>query len=337
MAHALNIPNFVPHGPLFFVSLLCFIFSQCLAPLVAKQLVPDVYNSLSRNNRYAWTVKSVSFIHSTLVAPWALYLTIQSSPMVCEDRVFGWDPRVGTLVSVSAAYFVWDTLEAILSGNDVAFVLHGAACSFIYISGYRPFAVYFGPRALIWELSTPFLNMHWFFDKVGMTGSIWQLVNGLVLVTVFFCVRLVFGMVVSVQFFQTMYVKRHEAPTSLVAFYFIANLILYGLSWFCMVLGLENTRFGKMIAALRKRFPTPEGEPQSIMPIEEKVELDSWSSGSISSGASSADDSSSSEAIDIILGGERPKTPNGETIDVVFRTAVAAIGQHIQSNSPGLL
>jgi len=103
MADRLSIPNFVPHGPLFFVSLACFTCSQGLAPIIAKQLVPDVYKNLSRNNRYAWTVKTVSMIHSTLVAPWALYLTIQSSSVVNEDRVFGWDPRVGRLVSVSAA------------------------------------------------------------------------------------------------------------------------------------------------------------------------------------------------------------------------------------------
>ncbi|KAG9010145.1 hypothetical protein FRB95_011582 [Tulasnella sp. JGI-2019a] len=308
MADTLSIPNFVPHGPLFFVSLACFTCSQGLAPMLAKRVVPDIYAKLSRNNRYAWTVHSVSMLHSTLVAPWALYLTIQSSPAVNDNRVFGWDPRVGTLVSVSAAYFVWDTIESILSGADTAFAIHGAACSFIYISGYRPFSVYFGPRALIWELSTPFLNMHWFFDKAGMTGSMWQLVNGILLLAIFFGVRLVYGMVVTVQFFQAMYDYRHEAPLSLVAFYIIANLILYGLSWFW---------FGKMIAALRKRFPdesktTPSSPP--IITLEKEAGFTS----------------DSNETIDLIFDCETLKVPNGDEIKLALRTN----GQHLAKRNP---
>ncbi len=46
---------------------------------------------------------------------------------------------------------------------------------------------------MLYELSTPFLNIHWFLDKTGMTGTKIQLYNGLTLLSVFFCCRLVWG------------------------------------------------------------------------------------------------------------------------------------------------
>lgn len=39
-----------------------------------------------------------------------------------------------------------------------------------------------------------FLNVHWFLDKFGMTGSVFQLVNAALLLAVYVGVRLIFGM-----------------------------------------------------------------------------------------------------------------------------------------------
>jgi hypothetical protein len=35
----------------------------------------------------------------------------------------------------------------------------------------HPFANYYGLNFILYEISTPFLNIHWFFDKLNMTGS----------------------------------------------------------------------------------------------------------------------------------------------------------------------
>jgi hypothetical protein len=43
----------------------------------------------------------------------------------------------------------------------VLILLVGVACLFVYSGSYRPFLSYFGCRFLLWELSTPFLNIHW--------------------------------------------------------------------------------------------------------------------------------------------------------------------------------
>jgi TLC domain len=57
----------------------------------------------------------------------------------------------------------------------------------------RPFLNYYAPVFILYELSTPFLNIHWFLDKVNMTGSKAQWYNGMLLLSVFFSCRLIWG------------------------------------------------------------------------------------------------------------------------------------------------
>jgi hypothetical protein len=52
---------------------------------------------------------------------------------------------------------------------------------------------------VLYELSTPFLNIHWFLDKAGKTGSTVQLVNGIGLIAAFFGCRLIWGNYQTVQ------------------------------------------------------------------------------------------------------------------------------------------
>lgn len=57
----------------------------------------------------------------------------------------------------------------------------------------RPFLNYYAPTFILYELSSPFLNIHWFLDKVNMTGSRAQWYNGMALLFTFFACRLVWG------------------------------------------------------------------------------------------------------------------------------------------------
>lgn len=66
----------------------------------------------------------------------------------------------------------------------------------------RPFVNFYGPIFILYELSTPFLNIHWFLDKLQLTGSNYQWINGILLITVFFFSRIVWGLLNS--YFVTM-------------------------------------------------------------------------------------------------------------------------------------
>lgn len=123
---------------------------------------------------------------------------------------------------------------------------------------------------MLYELSTPFLNFHWFFDKLGMTGSKAQLYNGFVLISVFFSARLVWGAYSSFNIYRDvfnalfitsemkfdsrpemmMFGKDRSLPIWLVVLYLGGHVTLQVLNVFWL---------GKMIAAIKKRF-TPKAK-----------------------------------------------------------------------------
>jgi len=140
---------------------------------------------------------------------------------------------------------MWDVLECLTNYEGIGFVSHGVACLLIYLCSFRPFLAYYAAHFLIWEVSTPFLNLHWALDKTKQTGSTVQLVNGVVFMTLFFCVRLMYGGYQSSQFWRTLGDIMDKVPLPLLLVYAFGNILLQGLNWFW---------FYKMILAMRKRF-----------------------------------------------------------------------------------
>ncbi|KAF7793249.1 hypothetical protein EIP86_004359 [Pleurotus ostreatoroseus] len=134
----------------------------------------------------------------------------------------------------------------------MGFVLHGLSCTIVYSLTYRPFLEYFSCRFLLWELSTPFLNIHWFLDKTGRTGSTLQLINGALLLFTFFFVRIVYGWYTSISFWRVMFQVRHEVAPFWWLTFIIAHAILTTLNLIWLT---------KMIRALRKRFDGDDKQP----------------------------------------------------------------------------
>ena len=128
---------------------------------------------------------------------------------------------------------------------------------------------------ILYELSTPFLDFHWFFDKLGMTGSVAQLVNGIMLISTFGACRLVWGVYQSVRIYKDMWMaiqalelstgdilgedgvaetakaaaEGESLPVVLTGLYLASNTLLIALNAYW---------FRKMIEALMKRFSNPE-------------------------------------------------------------------------------
>ncbi|KAL8818822.1 MAG: hypothetical protein Q9191_007855, partial [Dirinaria sp. TL-2023a] len=133
----------------------------------------------------------------------------------------------------------------------------------------RPFVNFYGPTFILYELSSPFLNFHWFFDKLHMTGSRPQWYNGLVLLSSFFCCRLVWGSYQSIRVYTDVWSALHiddpgvltrewvaddptmqyagdtTVPAWLSFVYLGSNIVLNTLNFYW---------FGKMIETIRKRF-----------------------------------------------------------------------------------
>ena len=137
----------------------------------------------------------------------------------------------------------------------------------------RPFVNFYGPTFILYELSSPFLNFHWFFDKLHMTGSRPQWYNGIFLLSSFFCCRLLWGTYQSIRVAQDVWAALHYDPLTrsskaifepeadsaeimrfagdysmpawLAFIYLSSNVVLNSLNFYW---------FSKMIETIKKRF-----------------------------------------------------------------------------------
>jgi hypothetical protein len=196
-----------------------------------------------------------------------------------RERLWGYTSMTGRVQGFAAGYFLWDTLAGIehLDVQGAGALLHGIAALTITIMGFRPFANYYGVNFVLYELSTPFLNVHWFLDKFGLTGSRTQLYNGILLIASFFGCRLVWGSYQSVMIYNDVWMAwRAETPFYTGCSHLFKAIRLYSLMdvpYRCRVLPTwlgafyigANTTLSllnifwvyRMIITVRKRFQKP--------------------------------------------------------------------------------
>jgi TLC domain len=126
----------------------------------------------------------------------------------------------------------------------------------------------------MFELSTPFLNIHLFLNQLDRSGTSIQLYNGIALMTSFFCARLLYGGYWSIRWYMDVFYvlqNPHDgipeissfSPTNirpdaiskttetlplwLIAVFMTSNTLLNALNFIW---------FGKMIQTLRNRNKT---------------------------------------------------------------------------------
>ena len=136
----------------------------------------------------------------------------------------------------------------------------------------HPFGLYYGIQYALVELSTPFVNIHWFLNKLDKAGSTLQIINGMLLVVTFASCRLIWGSYLTFVFFRDVWtalhapqsswteynyspverplILEHQAPWWLAIMFMITNAVIMSLSAFW---------FTKMIATLRVHIKTPRG------------------------------------------------------------------------------
>jgi len=214
-----------------------------------------------------------------------------------RGRVWGYTGAGGMIQGFAAGYFLWDlcvsTLHVGIFGWGM--LAHAIAALVVFSLGFRPFVNFYAPTFILYELSSPFLNVHWFCDKLHLTGSRIQLYNGILLLFTFFGCRLVWGTYQSIRVYQDVWaaiqspgptiaalsngtttasglgytgeleMMRFEGegfvPVWLASTYLGSNIVLNTLNFYW---------FGKMIETVKKRF-TPEKEKVAVV-MNGKVE-----------------------------------------------------------------
>ncbi|KAF8609921.1 DUF887-domain-containing protein [Ceratobasidium sp. AG-I] len=245
----LGLPHLPAHFQTIALSFGVFTLVYAASAILSPSLAPRTYPQLSWRGKHSWNVHAVSMAHAVVIGPMAAHRLLVLPDVGSAEKAFGWHESMGRLHGIAVG-FVWDTIESVLAQVDVGFIIHGLACAVIFGMSYRPFMAYYGPCALVWELSTPFLNSKVYLDKLHMTGGRLQAINGVVLLSVFFAVRVCYGIYISFDFFHTLLDVWETIPTALALTYALGNVTLNILNLFW---------FTKMIAAIRKRFPSGKG------------------------------------------------------------------------------
>ncbi len=206
-----------------------------ISPLLSNYLFPNTYSKLNRRTRINWDVHVVSLLQSLVIntaALWVMFTDQERKDMnnSSVERVYGYTGASGLIQALATGYFAWDLVVSAryLNVFGPGILAHAVTALCVFALGFvsipgtsailntetnpflqRPFCNYYGPVFILYELSTPFLNVHWFCDKLNMTGGKLQWYNGMLLLSVFFGCRLVWGTYNSLRVYQDVWHTMH--------------------------------------------------------------------------------------------------------------------------------
>lgn len=191
-----------------------------LSPAVSQLVCPQTYRGFNKRTRLNWDIHWVSMIQALFIntaALWVIFKDEERHEMDWRGRLWGYTPASGMVQGFAAGYFLWDLQVSAqymnLSGPSA--LLHAIGALAVTCIGFKPFGNYYGLSFVLYELSTPFLNIHWFCDKLGMSGSRLQLYNGIALLLTFFGCRIVWGTYQSIMIYADIYKGLTQSSTGL--------------------------------------------------------------------------------------------------------------------------
>lgn len=257
-------------------ALLYHVTCTVVSPWLSARFFPKIYSQFNQRTRINWDVHVVSMLQSTLinaVALWVHWVDDERAEMNWRGRVWGYTGACGLVQALACGYFVWDLWISLRYVREfgLGLLAHAVSALAVFSFGFRPFVNYYATTFILYELSSPFLNIHWFCDKLNLTGSKLQLYNGFLLIGSFFGARLCWGSYSSMRCFYDVYRALTQpggpadtstshmmrfagddqtVPMWLAYTYLASNLTLNSLNFYW---------FGKMIETVRKRFDPPLG------------------------------------------------------------------------------
>ncbi|USW53655.1 Putative TRAM/LAG1/CLN8 domain-containing protein [Septoria linicola] len=300
LAEYVGLPTLALHAhEVIFAFCLYTFIGSVVSPILSTWLVPDTYKSLNHRTKVNWDVHVVSFFQSVLICALSLYVMFYDEERKAvrpraqwEGRVWEYTGMSGLCQSFALGYFLWDLIQCTYHVEifGIGMLAHAISAVSVFALGYRPFLYFYAPVFLLYELSSPLLNIHWFCDKLNLTGSPIQAINGAFLVASFFSCRLVWGNYSSVLVFIDVYnavfhgntfitknstlAPTHYSTQDLLSIYadeqgqrlaFAGGEgvpLWLGLVYLASNLTLNSLNifwFGKMIETIRSRFEPPLG------------------------------------------------------------------------------
>ncbi|CCK68417.1 Ale2p KNAG_0A07640 [Huiozyma naganishii CBS 8797] len=113
-----------------------------------------------------------------------------------DARIFGECRETQLVCMFGCGYFIWDAYISACH-STFPFFVHGVVSTAAYYIGLKPYLQYYAPVFLMFELSNPCLNIRWFglkfFPQESKVCNLILLLNNLLLMTIFFFGRILWG------------------------------------------------------------------------------------------------------------------------------------------------
>lgn len=184
-------------------------FYTCTSGLVrhfSPRLFPSIYAHVGKQGKSAvhrlhitWSHHVVSQLNALVLCAFSLYLMARDCSeefLEAKDRLWKGDSLTAGLSAISLGYFLWDAKVCVhywaLYGPS--FMIHALMAIVATVATIGQFGQYYAPKIMIYEVTTLFMNAHWFMEKFpGWSGSRLQLANDILVVVLYGLVRVVYG------------------------------------------------------------------------------------------------------------------------------------------------
>lgn len=233
-------------------SFLFYLIIQHLLPILLKRYVGKIYTDLNHKTKINFDIHVTAMVQCVLSV---LALVPMWNHPMWKNRltdphlaVLGYYPYAGFVAAISVGYFVWDLYVCLRYFRlfGAGFLFHAVAALYVFSSCFVPFCLPWIPAFLLFEASSPFVNMNWFASRLpaGTFSDRFVMINGLLLLITFFSVRLVWGFYAVALVAGDMWqVRQHVAmflPLSILSF----NVALDGINafWFYKMVGIAKRK-----------------------------------------------------------------------------------------------
>lgn len=158
-------------------------------------LFPSITKPLkNEKNKLDLCVRVVSFIQAIIIC--FLGIPVFCNKYLSKDHVFATTPYSKFYTSMALSYFIWDTIISTIYVKyfGVGFLIHGIVSTVVFwIAAENSFIQYYSAIFLLFEISTPFLDIRWIGLKYTVLNDTIELLNNIILILIFFFIRICWG------------------------------------------------------------------------------------------------------------------------------------------------
>eukprot|EP00924_Labyrinthula_sp_SR-Ha-C_P009622 maker-scaffold_22-snap-gene-1.47-mRNA-1 protein AED:0.09 eAED:0.10 QI:0/0.75/0.8/1/0/0/5/98/237 len=223
-----------------FLGLATFFTGFHVLETISKLAAPKY---ILEENLQQWTDSVVGLFHHVSSCILSMYAIYFPTSAMMSDRMYGFSDSATFVVGYSFAYFCWDLSTCFRQGiKDPGTIIHAFVCALCYLFGQFPYLNYYGPRFLLFEISSIFMVLRKLLLLAGRRGF-WVEVNQTLFGLSFFAVRILYGVKISFEFFQDtldLIKNKKEHYKFPVYYYLIANIIINFLNVFWMILIIKK-------------------------------------------------------------------------------------------------